>query len=226
MWLCWYSFTLVLHYNLTFYFLNLFGCFWFCVSAVFFPFGLHSDGPAQTEFCFSLTYACYCIVHLKDDCDPSKYSAFWGLKKGAKKLQHILFSKCYCSLRPEWSFLYLEIFMKSSALCRAGLCFALWQENDLNLFTPVFQAFLVLWASSILTPIVLSLVIERKSFLLRLFPYLLPKKEGVYKEQVCVATGRKGFDDILNIHIIKSRESSFLWCPESWFQYTILLQAN
>lgn len=131
-----------------------------------------------------------------------------SFKKGAKKLQHILFSKFYCSLRPEWSFLNLEIFlMKSSVLCRAYLCFALWQKNDLNLFHPVFQAFLFLWASSVLTGIDLSLVMERKSFLLCLFPLSPPQKE-----KVCVATGNRGFDVILHIPIIKSRESSFLWC--------------
>lgn len=110
-----------------------------------------------------------------------------GFKKGAKRLQHILFSKFYCSLRSEWSFLCLEIFfMQSSVLCRAGLCFALWQKNNFNLFCPMFLASLVLWASSILTLIDLSLVMERKSFPLRLFPLYPPQKgRCIKREGVC-----------------------------------------
>lgn len=33
---------------------------------------------------FHSLYACYCIVHLNDNCDPFKYSAFGVLRKGKK----------------------------------------------------------------------------------------------------------------------------------------------
>lgn len=56
-----------------------------------------------------------------------------GFKKGAKKLQHNLFSKFCCNLRLEWSFSYLEIFLNSPVLCRAGLT----EEYSQSLFSSV-----------------------------------------------------------------------------------------
>lgn len=113
----------------------------------FFSFGSRSDVSAQTEKVLVFIH-----LFLQLHCPPEwqqwtiQILGILWFKKGARKPQHVLFSRLFCSLTPhwstQWSYLYLEICMQRP--CRAGVCCALWQKNDLNLFCLMFQAFLAL----------------------------------------------------------------------------------
>lgn len=112
------SLTLFIHNNLMFNFLNffLFGWLvWFWIfRQVFFSFGSRSDVSAQTEKVLVFIH-----LFLQLHCPPEwqqwtiQILGILWFKKGARKLQHVLFSRLFCSLTPhwstQWSYLYLEI---------------------------------------------------------------------------------------------------------------------
>lgn len=113
--------TLFVHYDLT-----CCCCCWFGFAFLGrFSFGSHFGVSAQTAKVLVFAHSCL-VLH----CHPVWQQ--WTIQilcilwfgKGARKLQHVFFSRFFCSLTPHWSFLYLGIFMKHSVLCRAGLlCF-------------------------------------------------------------------------------------------------------
>lgn len=125
--------TLFVHYNLTFNFFFL--VFWsgFAFLGRFsFYFFIPWDHilvflHRLRKFWFLYTHACYCIVHDNIQWTIQILCILW-LKKGARKLQQVLLSRFFCSLNTSLItsviIFCLEIFMKSSVLCRAGLmCF-------------------------------------------------------------------------------------------------------
>lgn len=117
--------TLFVHYNLTFCCCCWFGFAFLGRFFLWITFWSFCTDWENSSF-HSLMPAIAMLLH----CPPVWQQ--WTIQilcilwfgKGARKLQHVFFSRFFCSLTPHWSFLYLEIFMKHSVLSRAHLsCF-------------------------------------------------------------------------------------------------------